>query len=91
MTRAIAAALTLAILAAVELASILLRTTPMAKAKDDHWIEHMHMDKGALHRHTHTPAGKDISAKREHAAAHSKNSTIRREAALAATLKSLRK
>jgi hypothetical protein len=89
MTRTIAAGLTLIVLAAIELALILWRTTPMAKAKDDHWIEHMHMDKGALHRHTHTPAGKDISAKREHAAAHSKNATIRREAALAATLKSL--
>jgi hypothetical protein len=61
----------------------------MAKKSDPDWIEHMHMDKGALHRATDTPAGKDISAKREHAAAHSKNGTIRKEAELAATLKNL--
>ena len=40
---------------------------------------------------THTPAGKDISAKRLHAAAHSKNGTERKRAELAETLKGLRK
>ncbi len=45
----------------------------------------------ALRRETHTPAGRDISAKREHAAAHSKNETERRRAQLAETLKDLRK
>jgi hypothetical protein len=39
--------------------------------KDPHWIEHAHLDKGALRRDTHTPAGKDISENRLHAAAHS--------------------
>ena len=63
----------------------------MAKDKDPHWIEHAHLHKGALHEATHTPAGKDISAKREHAAAHSKNSTVRKEAELAETLKHLHK
>jgi hypothetical protein len=63
----------------------------MAKKSDPDWIEDAHLHKGALHRATDTPAGKDISAKREHAAAHSKNGTIRREAALAATLKNLNK
>ena len=46
-------------------------------AKDPHWIEHAHLDKGALRRETHTAAGKDISEKRLHAAAHSKNDTVR--------------
>jgi hypothetical protein len=59
--------------------------------KDPHWIEHAHLDKGALRRETHTPAGRDITAKREHAAAHSRNPTERREARLAETLKDLRK
>jgi hypothetical protein len=62
----------------------------MAK-NDPHWIEHAHLDKGALHRETHTPAGKDISDKRLHAAAHSKNQTERHRAQLAETLKGLRK
>ena len=46
--------------------------------KDPHWIEHMHMRKGALHEKTHTPEGKDISAKRLHAAEKSKNGTERK-------------
>ncbi len=62
----------------------------MAKAKDEHWIEHMHMDKGALHRATDTPAGRDISAKREHAAAHSANKREAAEGRLAETLGKLR-
>jgi hypothetical protein len=44
-----------------------------------------------MRRETHTPAGRDISAKREHAAAHSKNSTERHRAQLAETLKNLKK
>jgi hypothetical protein len=62
----------------------------MAKKSDTHWIEHMHEDKGALHRKTHTPAGKDISEKKEHAAEHSKNKTERKEANLAAELEHFR-
>jgi hypothetical protein len=58
--------------------------------KDPHWIEHAHLDKGALHRETHTPAGKDISEKRLHAAAHS-NGTERHRAELAETLENLHK
>jgi hypothetical protein len=63
----------------------------MAKAKDSHWIEDAHLNKGALRRETKTPAGKDIAAKRLHAAAHSKNNTVRKEAELAETLKRLHK
>jgi hypothetical protein len=55
------------------------------------WIEHAEMKKGALHRATHTPEGEDIAAKRLHAAAHSKNNTIRREAETAETLAKIRK
>ena len=43
--------------------------------KDPHWIEHGHFDR--RRRETHPAAGKDISDKRLHAAAHSKNGTIR--------------
>jgi hypothetical protein len=63
---------------------------PMAK-NDPNWIEHAHLHKGALHKDTHTPAGKDISAKRVHAAAHSKNDTVRKRAELAETLEKLHK
>jgi hypothetical protein len=59
--------------------------------KDPHWIEHAHLDKGALRRETHAVAGKDISKKRLHAAAHSKNDTVRKQAELAGTLKHLHK
>ena len=59
--------------------------------KDPHWIEHAHLDKGALRRETNTPAGKDISEKRLHAAARSKNDTERKQAELAETLKDLNK
>jgi len=62
----------------------------MAKS-DPRWIEHAHLDEGALRRETHTAAGKDISEKRLHAAAHSKNGTERHRAATAETLKSLPK
>jgi hypothetical protein len=44
---------------------------------DPHWIEHAHLDKGALRHETHTPEGKDISTKRLHAAAHSKKTATR--------------
>jgi hypothetical protein len=61
------------------------------KKKDPHWIEHAHLDKGALRRETKTPAGKDITEKRLHAAARSKNGTIRKRAKLAETLEGLKK
>ena len=63
----------------------------MAKDNDPHWIEHAHLKEGALRNETHTPAGKDISEKRLHAAAHSKNDTLRHRAELAETLKGLHK
>jgi hypothetical protein len=63
----------------------------MANVKDPHWIEHSHLKKGSLRDKTHPPAGKDISAKRLHAAAHSKNDTIRKRTEPAETLKDLRK
>ena len=59
--------------------------------KDPHWIEHAHLHEGALRKETHTADGKDISAKRLHAAAHSKNDTVRKQADLAETLKNLHK
>ena len=59
-------------------------------ANDSDWVEKATAkNKGKLREATHTPAGKDISEKRLHAAAHSKNNTIRREADLAATLRKL--
>jgi len=63
----------------------------MAKDKDPHWIEHAHLKEGALRKETHTAAGKPISGKALHAAAHSKNSTERHRAQLAETLKGLNK
>jgi hypothetical protein len=59
-------------------------------ANDSDWVENAtaNNNPGAPGRVvTHTPAGKDISEKRLHAAAHSKNNTIRREADLAETLR----
>jgi hypothetical protein len=63
----------------------------MSKNKDPHWIEHAHLKEGALRRETHTAAGKPISEKALHAAAHSKNATERHRAELAETLKHLHK
>lgn len=63
----------------------------MAKGKDSHWIEDAHLKQGALREKTHTADGKDISAKRLHSAAHSKNDTTRKQAELAETLKKLSK
>lgn len=47
--------------------------------------------KGKLHRELGVPEGEKIPAKKLTKAEHSKNSTIRREANLAKTLKKLRK
>lgn len=58
-------------------------------SNDPNWIEHAHLAKGALHRATNTPAGKDIPAGKEHKAEHSKSTPVRREADLAATLRNL--
>jgi hypothetical protein len=63
----------------------------MAKDKDPHWIEHAHLKEGALRKETHTPAGKDISEKRLHAAEHSSSAKEGGRARLAETLKGLQK
>jgi len=63
----------------------------MAKGKDPLWIEHAHLKEGALRKETHTAAGKPISEKALHAAAHSKNGTERHRAELAETLKKMHK
>jgi hypothetical protein len=61
-------------------------------ANDPHcWIEHAHLHEGALRKKAQTPEGRDISAKRLHAAAHSKNATTRHQTQLAETLKKLHK
>jgi hypothetical protein len=62
----------------------------MAKGDDPHWIEHMHMHKGALREKTHTPEGKNISEKKIAHAENSKNATTRRQAHLAEELTHLR-
>jgi hypothetical protein len=60
-------------------------------ANDSDWVENATAhNKGKLREATHTPAAKDITQKRLHAAAHSKNNTIRREADLAETLRQFR-
>jgi hypothetical protein len=63
----------------------------MAKKSDPHWIEHAHLKEGTLRGELKTPEGRDISEKRLHAAAHSKNDTLRHRAQLAETLKKLQK
>ena len=61
----------------------------MAEAKDPFWIEKATAkNKGKLRKRLGARPGQDINAKREHAAAHSKDESLRREATLAATLKS---
>jgi len=56
----------------------------MAKKK---WIKKVVSNKGALHRNLGVPEGEKIPAKKMEAAAHSFNPKIRKEAALAHTLK----
>lgn len=50
------------------------------------WIANAVKNKGALHSHLGVPQGEKIPAEKLAAAKHSKNPTIRREAALAHTL-----
>lgn len=47
--------------------------------------------KGALHRNLDVPEGEKIPAEKMEEAAHSENPTIRRQAALAKTLKAMHK
>ena len=60
-------------------------------SKHKHWIQGMHMEKGALHKALHVPEGKKIPTAKLEKAEHSKNPTIRREAHLAETFKKMRK
>ena len=57
----------------------------------DHWIAGAIKRPGALHRALHVPEGEKIPAKKMAAAAHSDNPRVRKEAALAHTLKSFQK
>ena len=55
------------------------------------WIQHAISRAGALHKQLGVPQGEKIPAKKLAKAEHSKNSTIRKEANLAKTLKGFRK
>ena len=56
----------------------------------EHWIKGAIKHPGKLHRELGVPEGKKIPAKKLEKASHSKNTTLRREANLAETLKKLR-
>ena len=60
----------------------------MAKEK---WIKKAIKHPGKLHRELGVPEGKKIPAKKMAKAAHSKSPTIRKEVALAKTLKKMHK
>lgn len=60
----------------------------MAKKKNGHWIQGMHMKKGALHEMLHVPKNEKIPEKKLEKAAHSKNPLMRKRANVAKTLKS---
>ena len=62
----------------------------MNEKKDGHWIEHIHMKKGALHKELHVPQGQKIPSAKLAQAARSSNPTERRRAALAKVLKGMR-
>jgi len=57
----------------------------------DKWIKGAIKHPGKLHRELGVPKGKKIPAKKLEKAEHSKNTTLRREANLAETLKKLHK
>jgi hypothetical protein len=61
----------------------------MAKGKN--WIEDATKNKGALRRELNVPKGEKIPAKKMEKAAKSSDPKIRKQAALAKTLKSLKK
>lgn len=52
----------------------------------EHWIQKMHMKKGALHKELGVPAGTKIPAKKLTAATHSSNPDEAKRAVLAKTL-----
>lgn len=53
------------------------------------WIKGAVKNKGALHRHLGVPEGEKIPEDKLRAAANSKDSTVRKEASLAMTLKGM--
>lgn len=55
------------------------------------WIQEATKNKGALHRKLGVPEGEKIPAKKLAKAAKSKNPTVRKEVALAKTLKKINK
>ena len=55
------------------------------------WIAKATKDKGALHRNLGVPQGQKIPAKKLAQASNSKSPTVRKEAALAKTLKGFKK
>ena len=59
--------------------------------KGGNWIASATKNKGALHRALGVSAGQNIPAKKLAKASHSKSPTIRKEVALAKTLKSFHK
>lgn len=60
-------------------------------AAKKNWIAGAVKNKGALHRATGTPEGEKISAKKMAKAAKSKSPKVRKEVALAKTLKGFKK
>jgi hypothetical protein len=58
---------------------------------EDKWIQKMHMKKGALRKALKVKAGHDIPAYKLKKAVKSKDPTMRRRAALAATFAKMRK
>lgn len=60
----------------------------VAEKKKKKWIQGAVAEgKGKLHEHLHVPQGEKIPEEKLNAATHSKDSTIRKEAKLAKTLK----
>lgn len=56
-----------------------------------HWVQDIHMKKGALHKALHVSEDKKIPALKLEKAKHSRSPTIRREAHLAETFKKMHK
>jgi hypothetical protein len=61
------------------------------KCAEGGWIAKATENKGALHRKLHVPEGEKIPEKKLAKAEHSKNSTERKEANLAKTLRGFKK
>ncbi len=63
----------------------------MAKDKSAKWISDAIKHPGSLHKDLKVPAGQKIPEKKLEKAEHSKNSSLRKKAVLAETLKGFRK